>query len=115
MTHTSAQIERWVAELLHEAKRDLIFLWHICDGAFGGEEIAPDDETLETVLTRLVDAGCYVGYGDPSFPNWRVPEELKVSREQLAGEIVRLRLLLPEHGKFITFAIREKAELHREG
>lgn len=78
------------------------------NGSFGGDGVSPDDETLEKVVAGLVEGECLVGFGDPSFPNWCVPPELRVARENLAREIVRLWRANPENWEFITFAIRDE-------
>ncbi len=107
MTHSPSQIEIWISELLDEAKRDLVFLWNIQRGSYGGLLVAPDKKTLERVIEGLVRGGCLVGFGDPSFPTWNVPPELQVSRERLPAAIVQLWEANPKENEFITFVRRE--------
>jgi hypothetical protein len=106
MTHTPSQIEIWIADLLDEAKRDIVFLWNIQRGSYGGLFVAPDKKTLEKVIEGLVRGGCLVGFGDPSFPTWSVPSDLQVSRELLPTAIVQFWEANPKQNEFITFALR---------
>jgi hypothetical protein len=106
MTHTPAQLETWVAELLREAERDLVFLWHIQGGRFGGLNISPDRQTFAKIVERLVAGGCKVGFGDPSFSKWIVPPELQVASDRLPQAIIELWEANPKENEFITFAIR---------
>lgn len=115
MTHTPAQIESWVAELLSEAERDLVFLRNIRRGSYGGLGVAPDKPTLEKVIEGLVTGGCMVGFGDPSFPNWSVPPELQVPSGHLPAAIIQLWEASPEENEFITLALRAREGADNEG
>jgi hypothetical protein len=115
MTHTPAQIETWVAELLNEAERDLVFLWNIQRGSFGGLGFAPDKPTLAKVIEGLVTGGCTVSFGDPSFSKWIVPPELEVSSERLPATIIQFWEANPKANEFITFALRESKGAANEG
>lgn len=107
MTHTPVQIESWVAALLNEARRDLVFLWNIQRGSFGGLNVTPDKQVLVQVIEALVTNGCLVGFGDPSASNWSVPPELQVPREQLSEAILHFWEGNPKENEFITFVLRE--------
>lgn len=110
MTHTPEQIENWVADLVDEARRDLVFLWNIARGSFGGLQVAPDRGTFEKVIVGLVTSGCLVGFGDPSSSNWSVPSELQVPREQLPAAVIHFWEANRKENEFIAFALREGAE-----
>ena len=115
MTHTPAQIETWLTDLLNEAQRDLVFLWNILRGSLGGLGVAPDKETLEKVIEGLVTGGCVVGFGDPSFTSWTVPSELQVPRERLSAAVIQFWEANPKEHEFVTFALRESGDAQREG
>lgn len=115
MTHTPAQIETWLTDLLNEAQRDLVFLWNILRGSLGGLGVAPDKETLEKVIEGLVTGGCMVGFGDPSFTSWTVPSELQVPRERLSAAVIQFWEANPKKYEFVTFALRESGDAEREG
>ena len=106
MTHTPEQIESWIADLVNEAQRDLVFLWNIQRGSFGGVGVAPDSCTLEKVIEGLVSSGCSVGFGDPSFSSWTVPSELQVPREHLPAVVIHLWEANRDENGCITFALR---------
>jgi hypothetical protein len=115
MTHTPEQIETWLAHLLNEARRDLVFLWNIQRGSFGGAGVAPDKKTLGKVIEGLVMGGCMVGFGDPSFSNWSVPSELQVPREHLSAAIIQFWEASPKKNEFVTFALRARRDAQHEG
>jgi hypothetical protein len=110
MTHTLAQVESWLADLLDEAQRDLVFLFNILRGHLGGLGVAPDRETLEKVIDGLVTSGCMVGYGDPSFKSWTVPSELQVPRERLSAAVIQFWAANPKERDVVTFALRENGD-----
>ncbi|MDZ7920214.1 hypothetical protein [Rhodoferax sp.] len=62
----------WVDHLLVEARRDLVFLWHIIQGKFGGRIIPAAElpSTLERIVESLLEKGCTVGFGNPDSPEW---------------------------------------------
>ncbi len=115
MTHTPADIESWIEDLLEEASRDLVFLWNIQNGSFGGLRVAPDKKTLERVIEGLVNGGCLVGFGDPSLPTWSVPPEIQVPRERLSAAIIEFWEANPKENEFMTFARRESIGADLEG
>ena len=85
---TAQQEQAWVQALANEARRDLVFLWHITEGRFGRPSYESSElhKLVERVASALVDYGCMVGFGDPDSVNWRVPSELAIaSAEKLVG------------------------------
>lgn len=115
MTHTPAHIESWIENLLEEASRDLVFLWNIQNGSFGGLRVAPDKKTLERVIEGLVKGGCLIGFGDPSFSTWSVPLEIQVPRELLPVAIIQFWETNPKENEFIAFARRDTIGADLEG
>jgi hypothetical protein len=113
MTHSKDEIESWVQALVREAGRDLVFLWNIEKGSFGDSGKRPDETTLKHVIAGLVRHGCMVGFGDPSFEEWRVPPELNVARDDLPDRIIALRKQKPNVYEFIVFALRDQSELQQ--
>jgi hypothetical protein len=107
MTHSPADVQEWVVALFAEARRDLVFLWNITNGSFGGGNVRPDDETLESVVSGLVTRGCTVGFGDPDSSSWRVPAELRVPNEQLPRQILRFLEENRAENEFLVFAVRD--------
>ena len=99
----------WVDVLADEARRDLVFLWHITQGAFGGPMIpAPDlPSRLERIVAALLERGCSVGFGEPNSLAWTVPKELTLERREIPSAVVRLWLESPENYKFLVFALRD--------
>jgi hypothetical protein len=106
MTHTPAELDAWVESLVAEARLDLVFLWNIAKGSFGGSNKAPDEEALEAVVGRLIANGCSVGFGDPDSASWRVPGELRVAAVEVPGAILRLWRENRSENEFLVFAIR---------
>ncbi|MDP2018509.1 hypothetical protein [Hydrogenophaga sp.] len=102
--------EAWAALLLAEARRDLVFVFHIAGGAFGGpKDMSSEDlpAAIERMARALVKAGCIVGFGDPDSPSWNVPANLEVPRSELPVTISRLWSQDPETHRFIAFALRQ--------
>ena len=113
MTHSHDEIESWVQALVREAGRDIVFLWNIEKGSFGGSGKRPDATTLKQVIAGLVRHGCMVGFGDPSLEGWQVPPELNVAPDDLPDRIIALRKQKPADYEFVVFALRDESELQR--
>lgn len=105
--------EVWVEALVREAKRDLVFLWHITQGRFGGPvfSLTQVPAVLERVSSALIRRGCIVGYGDPDSPEWRVPTELEIEPANKGAVLGRLWATTPNEYEFLVFALRSSVEL----
>lgn len=97
--------DTWVQILIGEARRDLVFLWHIAGGRLGGPRVAVDLATLKRVVEALLRNGCAVGFGNPETAEWRTPEELQVPRELLPDTIARLWNDRPTEYEFLVFTL----------
>ena len=100
---------QWVVSLLEEAKRDLVFVFNIAAGAFGGPTGMPTEEVpgvIERMARSLLDGGCIVGFGDPDSASWRVPETLAVPRSDVPATVKKLWEQDPETYQFLVFARR---------
>lgn len=105
---SQAQID-WTKGLLAEAERDLIFLWNITNGNYGGpKEIPTADlpDVLECMVGELVAGGCVVGHGDPDACTWYIPEELVLEPGQMPKKIRELWLKNEEDYDWLVFAKR---------
>ncbi len=105
-SHAPVELDAWSVSLVAEAQRDLVFLWNITKGSFGGLGRAPDEVTLRAVVERLVKCGCSIGFGNPDSEDWKVPLELRVPHEKLASSILDLWHENPEQNGFLVFALR---------
>ena len=101
----------WVGALADEARRDLVFLWHITGGSFGGPvyEASERPEALERVASALVHLGCIVGFGNPYTESWQVPIELEVKSESKGRRIAELWREDANAFEFLVFALRHSA------
>ena len=108
-TSLSKQEQAWVDVLANEAHRDLVFLWHITGGRFGGPSYQPSElpEAIERISSALVRCGCLVGFGDPGTQSWRVPAELEVDSESKGRRIAALWCKDPTALEFLVFAQRD--------
>lgn len=100
----------WVDSLLDEARRDLVFLWHIIQGRFGGRRVpvAELPSTLEQIVAALLEKGCSVGFGNPDSPEWTVPEALCLEPQEIPAAVVRLWSESPSDYEFLVFVSRER-------
>ncbi|OSZ71498.1 hypothetical protein CAP37_19960 [Hydrogenophaga sp. IBVHS1] len=91
--------------MLAESKRDLVFLFNIEAGDFGGPKNLPERDRLmqvERMIRALLNSGCVVGYGDPKKSTWSAVPGLEVAHVDLPEAIMKLRRLEPEQYKFLT-------------
>jgi hypothetical protein len=89
--------EDWIRSLIDEAKRDLVFLWHITRGNIGGRKYASDELPLliARVATALIESGCKVGFGDPDGKSWRAATDM-LSTQNPGAEIAERWRLNPD-------------------
>jgi hypothetical protein len=110
MKATSADLgeEDWVGNLVLESKRDLVFLWHITNGRFGGPSSSnPEFPSIRNqAISALLAAGCKVGFGEPESVEWRVPEEILIDGKANASKIMEASTAHPKEYEFLVFAIR---------
>lgn len=101
----------WIQALLDEAGRDLVFVFNIADGMFGGPSPMPTQDQFLDLLKRisaaLIEGGCVVGFGDPTEGNWEEVERLRVPREQVPHAIAVFYSDSPDEACFLTFTHRE--------
>jgi hypothetical protein len=101
---------KWIQVLLAETKRDVVFVFNIASGAFGGPRPAPaSDEVpglLERVSAALLKGGCVVGFGDPDAEGWEQPEWLHVPPDKLPSAIASFYVECPDEARFLAFAHR---------
>jgi hypothetical protein len=105
----------WVKSLVAEAERDLVFVFNIAAGAFGGPKPAPSDQEvpalIERISTGLIAAGCTVGFGDPSTGTWSEAEALRgLPVEQLPMAIAKYYKAAKDEAESLTFFIRSEQE-----
>jgi hypothetical protein len=107
MTNTASQEYEWMISLLSEAERDLVFLWNITTGSFGGRKYAEDE--LPAVVARvagaLIKSGCKVGYGDPDGSDWKPAIDV-LSGGNPGVEIAARWVTAPGDYEFLVFAMR---------
>ena len=107
-TATSLDEEEWIRNLIRESERDLVFVWNITAGSFGGPSTASPNfvDARESAISALVAADCKVGFGDPDSDDWRVPEEILIGAKPDATKISRLLNAQPHEYEFLVFALR---------
>jgi hypothetical protein len=110
MTSSAYDEAQWVQTLLAEAKRDLVFVFNIASGAFGGPRPAPAQGEvpglLERVAAALLERGCIVGLGNPDTDDWVLPERLRVAPGRLPATIASFYAECPDEARFLVFAHR---------
>lgn len=106
MTDTDRIEEEWIRSLIGEAERDLVFLWHITSGSFGGRTYANDELplVLARVATALIESGCKVGFGNPDDKGWQAIDVLNA--ENPGAEIAARWRVNPKDVEFLVFARR---------
>ena len=106
---TAQQEQAWVQALANEARRDLVFLWHITEGRFGRPSYESSElhKLVERVASALLDYDCIVGFGDPDSVNWRVPSELAIASAEKGKCIAHLWQSEPDAYQFLVFALRQ--------
>lgn len=107
MTDEDSIEEKWIGSLIQEAERDLVFLWHITAGSFGGPKYASDELPLVVarVAKALIESGCKVGFGDPDDNSWRAATDVLSAEDPGAGIAERWRVN-PDSVEFLVFARR---------
>ncbi len=100
----------WVANLIAELKRDLVFMWHITSGSFSSTPIvaAPSSTEINNIISELVAVGAMIGFGDPDSSELLVPQEILVNGKPSASRITKLRRDAPENYEFLAFAVRNQ-------
>lgn len=101
----------WIANLIAESKRDVVFMWHITSGRFSDASVVvpPSDAEIGMAIAGLVAAGALIGFGDPDSHEFVVPHVLLVNGKPAATRIDELRRNGPEDYEFLAFAVRESA------
>ena len=99
--------ENWIRGLIKEAERDLVFLWNITTGSFGGRKYVADEllSVIERVANALIESGCKVGFGDPDDESWRAATDV-LSTQNPGAEIAERWRTKPENVEFLVFALR---------
>lgn len=107
MTARDQLEQEWIKSLVCEAERDLVFLWHIATGSFGGRSCTSEELPLviARVTTALIMSGCKVGFGDPDGQAWQPDTEL-LQAENPGGVIAARWLADPKGVEFLVFARR---------
>jgi hypothetical protein len=107
MTYTDQLEEEWLRSLICEAERDLVFLWHITRGSFGGPTYAENElpSAIGRVSGSLIKSGCSVGFGDPDDKTWQ-PETDLANAEDPGAEIAARWVADPKEVEFLVFARR---------
>jgi hypothetical protein len=107
-----AEKTAWFSNLLLEARRDLVFAWHIAQGCFADtkehEEVPL--QLFAEATEHLLNAGCKVGFGDPDSSGWKDLPNLNPACELKARLIAEMWLSDKEHYEFLVFAIRSEVE-----
>lgn len=100
--------DEWIGNLVHEAARDLVFLWNITSGSFGGPSLSGSIPMVlqKKAITALLEVGCKVGFGNPDSPDWHVPHEIQSEGKTNATKIIAMLSSQPEDYKFLVFALR---------
>jgi hypothetical protein len=101
--------ESWIADLLQESERDLIFLWHIAGGQYGGPKYSELElpGALERVTNELITRGCDVGFGDPGSSTWKPSAELLALENP--GKAIAAGWFEDRHNyEFLVFSVRRK-------
>ena len=106
--HSQLAEEEWIRNLIRESARDLVFIWNITTGSFGGPSTAgvAFPEAQRNAIAALVAAGCKVGFGDPGSESWRVPNEALTDGEPDARKIGELLAEQAKEYEFLVFALR---------
>lgn len=104
MTDTDRLEQEWITSLVCEAERDLVFLWHITTGKFGGPAYAGEELPLaiERVSGALIRSGCSVGFADPD-EAWQPDMDL-LNAENPGAAIAARWLVDPKDVEFLVFA-----------
>jgi hypothetical protein len=107
MTDTDRLEREWVKSLVGEAERDLVFLWNITAGSFGGPAYTSGElpSVIARIATALIKSGCKVGFGDPDGDAWQTDVRL-LTAENPGTAIAAKWLANPEDVEFLVFARR---------
>lgn len=100
--------EEWIGNLVREAARDLVFLWNVTSGSFGGS-LSCTSASLraqERAISALLAARCKVGFGDPDSSEWLEPTEILKEGSVNAERIFEMLAQHPEEYKLLVFAHR---------
>lgn len=101
--------ESWIADLLQEAERDVVFLWHIADCRYGGPKYSALElpGAVVRVTNELITRGCVVGFGDPDSSEWKPSDELLALENP--GNAIAAGWFEDRHNyEFLVFAVRRK-------
>ena len=101
----------WISNLVAEANRDLVFMWHITSGRFSTPPgvAAPSEKEIDEAISRLIEIGARVGFGDPDLAEFTIPAEILVNGKPCASIISELRHANPTEYEFLVFAVRNPA------
>jgi hypothetical protein len=99
--------QEWISSLSAEAKRDIVFLWHITTASFGGPAYSKEElpRAIERVANALILAGSTVGFGDPDKADWKEGKDL-LNAENPGATIAANWVRNAEGYEFLVFAIR---------
>lgn len=110
MNNDCASIEEgWIADLVQEAERDLVFLWHIAGGHYGGSKYSALElpDALVRVTNELIARGCIVGFGNPDSSTWKPSADL-LALENPGAAIAAGWFEDRQEYEFLVFAIRRR-------
>jgi len=107
MTDTDRLEQEWGRFLLCEAKRDLVFLWNITAGSFGGPAYASEElpSVVACIATALLKSRCKVGFDDPDGDVWQTDARF-LNAENLGTAIAARWLANPMDVEFLVFVLR---------
>jgi hypothetical protein len=102
--------QEWISSLTAEAKRDIVFLWHITTASFGGPAYSKEElpMAIERVANALILAGSTVGFGDPDKADWKEEKDL-LSTKNPGAAIAAQWVKDAEGCEFLVFAIRSQS------
>lgn len=109
MTSKDISEQEWISILAAEAERDLIFLWNITSGSFGGRKYAASElpSVVARVTAALFNENCQVGFGNPDSKEWQAATEVLRTADP-GTEIATRWLAAPKEFEFLVFARRPK-------
>jgi hypothetical protein len=107
MTDINCIEDEWIRSLIKEGERDLVFLWHITSGRFGGPTYTSEELPLVVarVATAMIGSGCMVGFGNPDDEGWQAATDV-LNAEDPGAEIAARWRASPKEIEFLVFAHR---------